>query len=46
LANPWIVACQLLHGILQARILKWVAIYFSRDLSDAGIELSVISVIQ
>ena len=27
------------HGILQARILEWVAILFSRDLPDPGIEL-------
>ena len=28
---PWTVACQAsLHGILQARILEWVAIPFSR----------------
>ena len=26
------------HGVLQARILEWVAISFSRDLSDPGIE--------
>ena len=26
------------HGILQARILEWVAISFSRDLLDLGIE--------
>ena len=26
------------HGILQARILEWVAISFSRDLHDPGIE--------
>ena len=26
------------HGILQARILEWVAISCSRDLSDSGIE--------
>ena len=26
------------HGILQARILEWVAISFSRDLPDSGIE--------
>ena len=26
------------HGILQARILEWAAIPFSRDLSDPGIE--------
>jgi len=27
------------HGILQATILEWVAIPFSRDLPDPGIEL-------
>ena len=27
-----------IHGILQARILEWVAIPFSRDLPDPGIE--------
>ena len=27
------------HGILQARILEWVALPFSRDLPNAGIEL-------
>ena len=27
------------HGILQARILEWVAIVLSRDLPDPGIEL-------
>ena len=26
------------HGILQARILEWYAISFSRDLPDSGIE--------
>ena len=26
------------HGILQARILPWVAISFSKDLPDTGIE--------
>ena len=26
------------HGVLQARILEWVAIPFSRDLPDPGIE--------
>ena len=26
------------HGILQARILEWVDIPFSRDLPDAGIK--------
>ena len=28
-----------IHGILQARILEWVAIAFSRDLPNPGIEL-------
>ena len=36
------VDCNLLgfsvHGILQARILEWIAISFSRDLPDPGIE--------
>ena len=27
-----------IHGILQARVLEWVAISFSRDLPDPGIE--------
>ena len=27
------------HGILQARILDWVAVLFSRDLPNPGIEL-------
>ena len=27
------------YGIFQARILEWVAISFSRDLPDPGIEL-------
>ena len=26
------------HGILQARVLEWVAISYSRDLLDPGIE--------
>ena len=26
------------HGIFQARILEWVAIPFSRDLPDPGVE--------
>ena len=26
------------HGILQARVLRWVAMSFSRDLPDPGIE--------
>ena len=34
-ANPWTVARQapLAHGIFQARILKWIAIFFSRESS-------------
>ena len=28
------------HGIFQARILEWVAISYSRDLPDPGIELT------
>ena len=28
------------HGIFQARVLEWVAISFSRDLPDLGIEPS------
>ena len=31
--------CSSVHGILQARLLEWVAISFSRDLPDPGIEL-------
>ena len=27
-----------IHGILQARVLEWVAISFSRDLPDPGFE--------
>ena len=27
-----------IHGILQARILEWVAVRFSRDLPNSGIE--------
>ena len=35
LCNPWIVACQLFcPSILQARILEWVAIPFSRGSSQ------------
>jgi len=26
------------HGILQARILEWVAVFFSRDLPNPGIK--------
>ena len=41
----WTVTCQALsiHGILQARILEWVAIPSSRDLSDPGIKLQAIT---
>ena len=40
-ATLWTVAPpgSSVHGILQARILEWVAISFSRDLPDPGIEL-------
>ena len=34
----WTVACQSICGILQARILEWVAISYSRGLPDPGIE--------
>ena len=38
-ATPWTITHQApVHGILQARILEWVAISFSRDLPDPGIE--------
>ena len=38
--TPWIVAHQgsSVHGILQARILEWVAISFSTDLVGPEIE--------
>ena len=36
--TPWTVASQGRHGIFQARILEWVAISFSKDLPDLGIE--------
>ena len=41
--TPWTVACQtpLYMGILQARILEWVAIPFSRDLPDPEIETTI-----
>ena len=42
LCNPMNLPCSLpgsfVHGILQARILEWVAIPFSRDLPNPGIE--------
>ena len=40
-AAPWAVVRQApftVHGILQSRILEWVAIPFSRGLPDPGIE--------
>ena len=38
-ANPWTAAHQTpLSGISQARILEWVAISFSRDLPNEGME--------
>ena len=38
-ATPWTITHQApIHGILQARILEWVAISFSRDLPNPGIE--------
>ena len=41
-ATPWTVASHSpsVHGILQARILDWVAFPYPRDLSDPGIELA------
>ena len=42
LCNPMNLPCSLpgsfVHGILQARILEWVAIPFSRDLPNPGME--------
>ena len=38
-ATPWTITRQApVHGILQTRILEWVAISFSRDPPDPGIE--------
>ena len=42
-AQSYLILCDSMpgssvHGILQARILEWVAISFSRDLPDPGIE--------
>ena len=34
----YILPVSSVHGILQARTLEWVAISFSRDLPDPGIE--------
>ena len=41
--KPWLTLCNPMdhssaHGILQARILEWVALTFSRDLPSPGIE--------
>ena len=36
--TPWSSPSSSVHGILQARILEWVAISFSGDLPDSGIE--------
>ena len=42
LCDPMVTLCNLLgssvHGILQARILEWIAVSYSRDLPDAGME--------
>ena len=44
---PTLVACSLpgssVHGILQARILEWVAISFSRGLLDQDPEIKLVS---
>ena len=41
-ATPWTIAWSgsSVHGISQARILEWVAISFSRDLANSGIDPS------
>ena len=36
--TPWTLARFSVHGILQVRILEWVAIPFSKDIPDPGIE--------
>ena len=42
--TPWTVACQAsLHGILQARILQWVAISYSRASSPPSDNLHLLS---
>ena len=46
LQPPWTVAREIssVHGIFQARILKWVAISYSKDLPNPGIEpMSLVS---
>ena len=42
LYNPmdWSLPGSSVHGIIQGRILEWVAIPFSREFSDPGIEPS------
>ena len=42
-STPWTVSLPRfsVYGISQARILEWIAISFSRDLSDPGIELTL-----
>ena len=34
----WSLSGVSVHGIFQARVLEWIAISFSRDLPDPGIE--------
>ena len=38
MSDPFSLPGFSVHGIFQAKILEWVAISFSRDLSDLGIE--------
>ena len=38
-ATPWSPPGSSVHGVLQARLLEWVAISFSRDLPDPEIEV-------
>ena len=38
LATPYSPPCSFVHGIFHARILKWVAISFSKDIPDPRIE--------
>ena len=37
----WPHGLYIAHGILQARILEWVAIPFARDLPNPGVEYQV-----
>ena len=41
--TPWTVALQNLHGILQARILEWVAMPFSKGSSQLMDRTSLLS---